>query len=180
MLLQIVLKYKLMRLKLIFLFFATLGVLSLSAQDHDHETHSYEHEDHENHDHHRNEIGIANSPVYFVKEKEFTYGLHIHYIYNIPNSQFGIGLGYERIFDEHKHQTYGIVGSYRPIDEWSINLSPGITFEGSETEEAAFAVHLETSYEFEINNFHIGPVLEFAYDPEDYHISLGLHVGYGF
>ena len=34
--------------------------------------------------------------------------------------------------------------------------------------------------EFEFNNFHIGPVLEFAYDPEDYHISLGLHIGFGF
>ena len=135
-------------------------------------------EDH--HDHHKNEIGIANAPVYFVNEKEFSYGLHIHYVRKIKESKFGLGLGYERIFDEHKHNTIGIVGSYRPIDKLGISLSPGITFEDSESSNINFALHIETSYEIEINNFHIGPVFEIAYDPEDYHISLGLHIGYGF
>jgi hypothetical protein len=41
-------------------------------------------------------------------------------------------------------------------------------------------LHIETVYEFEINDFHIGPVLGLGYDPEDYHIGLGLHLGYGF
>ena len=135
-------------------------------------------EDH--HDHHKNEIGIANAPVYFVNEKEFAYGLHIHYVRKIKETKFGVGLGYERIFDEHKHNTIGIVGSYRPIDKFGINLSPGITFEDSESSNINFALHVEISYEFEINNFHIGPVLESAYDPEDIHISVGLHIGYGF
>ena len=31
-----------------------------------------------------------------------------------------------------------------------------------------------------IKNIHIGPALEFAYEPEDFHISLGIHLGYGF
>ena len=35
-------------------------------------------------------------------------------------------------------------------------------------------------HEFEIKNIHIGPALEFAYEPEDFHISLGIHLGYGF
>ena len=133
----------------------------------------------DDHDHHKNEIGIANSPVYFVKEKVFAYGIHIHYVRNIPKSKFGLGLGYERIFDEHKHNTFGIVATYRPIDKLSFNVSPGLTIEDNNP-KPNFALHLETSYEFEIKNFHIGPVLEFAYDPEDIHISLGLHVGYGF
>ena len=132
------------------------------------------------HSHHKNEIGIANALVYFVKEKETAYGLHFHYVRNIMASKFGIGLGYERIFDEHKHNTIGIVGSYRPIDKLGINLSPGITFEDNESSSLNFALHVEASYEFELNNFHIGPVFEFAYDPEDYHISLGLHIGFGF
>ncbi|MEO5907479.1 MAG: hypothetical protein ABIQ11_12180 [Saprospiraceae bacterium] len=46
--------------------------------------------------------------------------------------------------------------------------------------EVAFALHAETAYEFELSNFHLGPVLESAYDPEDFHISLGLHTGIGF
>ena len=131
------------------------------------------------HDHHANEIGIANAPVYFIKEKEFAYGLHIHYVRNIPKSKFGIGLGYERIFDEHKHNTVGLVAAFRPIDKLSLNISPGLTFEDGNS-KVDFALHLETSYEFEINDFHIGPVIEFAYDPEDIHLSIGLHIGYGF
>ena len=142
--------------------------------------HNHDDPDHVHHDHHRNEIGIANSPVYFVKEKELAYGLHVHYLYYFKESRFGIGLGYERIFDQHKHNTFGIVGSYRLSDGWSVNVSPGITYEDEESSEKNFALHLESTYEFEFNNFHIGPVLEFAYDPEDYHISLGLHIGFGF
>ena len=134
----------------------------------------------EHHHHHHNEIGIANAPVYFVNEKELAYGLHIHVVRTINHTRFGIGLGYERIFDEHKHHTLGIVGSYRPIEKVTINVSPGITFEGEETSDVNFALHLEGSYEFEFNNVHLRPVLEFAYDPEDYHISLGVHIGYGF
>lgn len=41
----------------------------ICAQDH--------HENHQ-HDHHKNEIGIANAPVFFVKEKQVSYGLHLH------------------------------------------------------------------------------------------------------
>ncbi len=136
--------------------------------------------DESHHEHHKNEIGIANAPVYFIKEKEFAYGLHTHYIRNIKSSKFGVGLGYERIFDKHKHNTIGIVGSYRPTERLELNLSPGITFEDGESSTMNFALHFETAYEFEINDFHIGPVFEIAYDPEDYHISLGLHIGYGF
>lgn len=134
--------------------------------------------DHEHH-HHRSEIGIANAAVYFINEEEFAYGLHIHYVHGIGESDFSIGLGYERIFDEHKHNTMGVVFMYRPLERLSFSLSPGLAFE-DESSHTNFAIHLETAYEFEINNFHIGPVLEVAYDVEDVHLSLGLHVGYGF
>ena len=160
------LKYYLIPLLLLF-----IGQILMAQHDDSTEHH---------HSHHKNEIGVANAPVYFIKEKEVAYGLHIHYIRNIKDTKFGVGLGYERIFDEHKHNTIGIVGSYRPISELVFNVSPGVTYEDNESSEINFALHLETSYEFEFDNFHIGPVLEFAYDPEDYHISLGLHVGYGF
>ena len=131
------------------------------------------------HQHHKHEIGMANSPTYYVKEKEFTYGMHFHYTYTLGESKFGIGLGYEQIFDEHEHKTAGIVFSYRPFERLSLNVSPGLTSEAAE-DHLLFALHLESSYEFEIGNFHIGPLIEIAYDPEDYHTSLGLHVGYGF
>ena len=155
----------------LFIFLVTIGV-SVNAQ-HNHEDHEGHH-----HSHHKNEIGVANAPVYFVKEKELTYGLHLHYIRTLGETKFGIGLGYEQIFDEHEHKTFGIVASYRVFEGMSVTASPGVTSEKGG--ELFFALHLETVYEWEVGNFHIGPVVEVAYDPEDYHFSIGLHVGYGF
>lgn len=163
-------------MKLIFSLTLLMIVLSLNmfAQ-------KSEHSDKElnNHEHHKNEIGIANSPIYFLNEKVFAYGLHFHYVRNISKSKFGIGLGYERIFDKHKHNTFGFVVAYRPIEKLNFNVSPGLTFEDNNS-KTNLALHFETSYEFEIKDFHIGPVFEFAYDLEDIHISFGIHVGYGF
>lgn len=141
--------------------------------------HQHEHP-HENGHEHKHEIGIANTAVYFVKEKAFSYGLHLHYIYNFPSNKFGIGLGYERIFDHHLHNNFGLVASYRPLEPLTLQLSPGIIFEGKDFKERSFGLHLETAYEFEFDYFHLGPVLELAFDKENVHISLGIHLGLGF
>ena len=130
-------------------------------------------------DYHKNEIGIAISPVYVLKEKEFAYGLHAHYIRGLKETKFGIGVGYERIFDDHNHNTIGVILSYAPLEHLNMSLSPGITFNDN-VSELNFGVHLETLYEFEIGFFHIGPVAEYAYSVEDYHVSLGIHFGFGF
>ena len=130
-------------------------------------------------DNHENEIGIANSPVYLLKEKEFAYGLHAHYIRGLKETKIGIGIGYERIFDEHNHNTICVILSYTPLEHLGLNLSPGITFDDYNA-KSNFGIHLETLYEFEIGIFHVGPVAEFAYTVEDYHVSLGIHFGFGF
>ena len=52
--------------------------------------------------------------------------------------------------------------------------------EDEEPSVLLFALHLEASYEWEIGDVHLGPVVEYAYDEEDAHISLGLHIGIGF
>ncbi len=80
-------------------------------------------------DYHHYELGVPNSAVYFLNEKYFSYGLHLHVVKNIKYSKYGYALGYERIIDEHCHNSFGIVGVYRPIHEWRINLSPGIIYE---------------------------------------------------
>jgi hypothetical protein len=148
------------------------------GQNADHPPGKVDHD--EMHEHHSNEFGAANSAVYFIKEKSLNYGLHLHYTYTIRKTKFGIGAGYERIFDEHKHNTIGIHAIYQPVEGLHLNLSPGVAFEGDGDEHPVFALHFETSYEFLFHDFHIGPSVEFAYDPEDYHISLGIHIGYGF
>ncbi len=43
------------------------------------------------HEHHRNGIGVVNSPVYFINEKELTYALHVHYVRSIKDTKFGVG-----------------------------------------------------------------------------------------
>ncbi|MCC6845364.1 MAG: hypothetical protein LC116_06200 [Bacteroidetes bacterium] len=132
------------------------------------------------HEHHRNEIGLSCAPVFFVNEDAWSYGLHLHYIYAIKGSNFGVGAGAERIFDEHGHNTFGLIARYSPVDKVNLMLSPGVVFESANPDEVKFVLHTEASYEFEIDDFHIGPALDFAYAAQDFHISLGLHLGYGF
>ncbi len=142
------------------------------------------HFEHNGHNHgneyHKHELGVSLSPVYFFKEKEISVSTHLHYVYNFPTTKFGVGVGYEKIFDEHKHNFFGLELNYRPIHNLTLNLSPGLTFEGDHFDEKEFAVHFESVYEFEFDSFHIGPLLEFAYHPEDFHINLGIHIGVGF
>ncbi len=163
-----------MSLKLAFCFFMTAFSVCLYAQAREEADSEADH-----HAHHKNEIGVANSPVYFFKEEAFAYGLHIHYSRSLSELNFGAGLGYERIFDEHGHHMIGLEVFYRPVEALCLNLSPGLTFE-DKNPKAGFSLHLETSYEFEIKDFHLGPALELAFDQEDIHLSAGLHLGYGF
>ena len=136
---------------------------------------------HENyHEHHRHELGLANTAVYFLGEKEFAYGLHFHYIYRIKESKFSVGAGYERIFDEHGHNSFGPLVSFMPVEGFSISFLPGIGFEDDEASEIYPVLHLELLYEFELGDFHLGPTVGFGYEPEDVHIGAGIHIGYGF
>jgi len=160
----------------------------LHDDDHNHASHIDDHNTdlntdlntHHHTDHHRHEIGVGNVPVYSINEKEISYGLHLHYTYNIPTTKFGLGLGYERVFDEHRHNSLGVIFSYRPIEKINFSLVPGIAFEDNELDHSAFALHFETAYEFEIKDFHLGPIFEVALDKHDVHLSLGFHVGIGF
>ena len=135
-----------------------------------------QHEDHHEHVH-KFEIGIANGLVYFLNEQEFSYGLHIHIVRVLGESHFAIGAGYERIFDEHGHNTVSGVISYLPVEGLALTVAPGIAF--TNTGSLEFSTHLEMTYEFEIKNFHVGPLVEWAIEPDEMHFTIGLHVGFG-
>jgi len=162
-----------MKLVIIPLVLTTIFSLNLIAQTKENQDKKLSHENHQS------EFGIAFSPVYFVKEKDIAFGMHVHYVHNISSSKVGLGLAYERIFDQHKHNTFGLEAIYRPVEELSLSLSPGLTFEENNS-KPVIALHFETSYEFEIGEFHLGPAFEFAIDREDIHLSLGVHLGFGF
>lgn len=161
-----------MNLKIGSFFLLICWGFSLKAQD------SGTHENH--HDHHRHEIGLANSLVFIGRESEWALGIHAHYLYHIPHTRFGAGLAYERIFDGHGHNMMGIAASYRPLDRITINVTPGIAFSGKEHPGTGFALHFEITYEFQVDDFHLGPSVEYAYEPDGYHISTGIHLGIGF
>lgn len=128
---------------------------------------------------HHNHFGLATGPVYILNESEFAPALHLHYMRLIEagNGHFGVGLGLEAIFDEHRHYATSLNLSYLPIHELTLTVAPGIQF-APDSED--FTTHFEAVYEFEIGNVHIGPVAEYAWAPNDAHAMLGLHFGFGF
>ena len=125
---------------------------------------------------HKNEISLANSTLYFVKERDFAYGIHVHYLRSIPRSDFGIGIGYERLLNNcNTHSSYAIVGSLRLSDYLIVNISPCVLFE-DRNKTKRFAFQIEAIYGWEIGNFYFGPTVEFAYSQEDYHLGVGIHL----
>ncbi|MFO7827124.1 MAG: hypothetical protein R6V23_00765 [Bacteroidales bacterium] len=151
--------------------------MSLAAQNHEHE-----HElDHQHKHHYMYELGISNGVVYNATEKEFAYGAHVHFIRTIGESQkLGIGIGYERIFDDHKHNALNIILHYRPAEHLSLNIAPGVVWLDSEKNSLKPGLHIEGLYEFELGRFHIGPIIGIGFNTEDLHASLGLHLAVGF
>jgi len=132
------------------------------------------------HHNHRHELGLVNAPILFVKQNEIAYALHVHYTHFLENSPLGIGLGYEIIFADHLHNSITVHMNYELLEHLNFDLAPGIVFEGGNLGEINYTIHTELFYEFEIGDFHLGPSFEFAYDPEDIHLSVGLHLGYMF
>lgn len=139
-------------------------------------------EDHEcEHHHSKFELGLSNGLVYNFTESEAAYGLHVHVVSSIGKSEkFGMGIGYERIFDDHKHNALSVVLLYNPIEHVSINLAPGVTWLGTDSNTVKPALHLEGLYEFKLGKFHLGPLLGVAFNTEDLHASVGLHLAFGF
>ena len=161
---------------IIFLLF--IGILSnnLWAQQPEHE---HDHSQHQ-HEHARNEIGLGNYLSYLAGEQEFAYSIHIHYLRFFEDSRLGAGIGYEQIFDEHRHRSLTMIGAFRLTPPLVLSLGPGILFGNSENPENRFTVHAELVYEFEIGSFHLGPALEFATTFDEYHLGAGLHIAYAF
>lgn len=139
-----------------------------------------EHKHKHNHEENREEIGIGTGPFYLVGEEEWVYGFHLHYVARIFESpKWGVGFGYERLFDDHQHNFFGVIGAYNPIEHLALTLAPGMVYEAAE-KETAFAIHLETVYEYELGRFHLGPVVGCGYSAEDIHLSVGLHFAYAY
>ena len=172
------------------LLFSAAVLLSLSsyAQDTDHvhiegheHIHANEHEG-DDHHHHGNEISIATGIVPLLAEDEISVGFHLHYIRGIgEKKRLGIGLGLEAIIDEHRHYTISAVIQYRVYKGLILSTAPGLLVlinPGGNLYQ--FAEHFEITYEMEVGNFHIGPVLELGVEKAGLHFMAGVHFGIDF
>lgn len=150
----------------------SIGLIAYS-QDHDHQE--------EHHHHPEVEIGVSNGIVYNFTEKEAAYGIHVHVVKTVNKSdKFGLGFGYEAIFDDHRHNAVSFIILYRPINQFSLNFSPGISWLSTEKDSAKPSLHLEALYEWKLGIFHVGPLVGVASNFEDFHGSVGLHLAIGF
>ncbi|NLB92200.1 MAG: hypothetical protein GX792_02130 [Bacteroidales bacterium] len=154
--------------------FNTLLLVSFfaSAQDH----HGHEHTDL-----HKYHFGVGGTVAYLKGEPGFAPGAHLHFIRQFGHqNRWGIGLGFEAIFDEHKHNGVNFLINCHPLKHLSINAGPGVVLSEHDGEnERKPAFHTEAVYEFNVGKFHLGPMAGFGFDREDAHFSVGVHVGMG-
>lgn len=118
--------------------------------------------------------------MYNIGEEHTATGLHMHLLRNFgDDKKIGLGLGFETIFDEHRHLNFGIPVNYNTHRGISLTFTPGVLFMKHEGWEYSPSLHLETLYEFYLDKVHLGPMLEFALAREDLHLMLGIHIGFG-
>jgi hypothetical protein len=141
-------------------------------------------EDHQSH-HHLNEIGISTGIVRMQPETETAAGLHLHAMRRFGDEGlkkfFGVGLGFEVIFSEHRHYVImGALGVF-PWKNLVLTFSPGLLTAKEDGENhRLFSFHSEAVYEFEVGGFGIGPALAFSAAGGNTHFTVGIHIGKGF
>jgi hypothetical protein len=109
-------------------------------------------------------------------------GLGAEYEYVLPftGGLFGVGFMAEMVFDKHRHYVLGLKVPVHPMGSWTFSISPGIMWIRGEDPPRRFALHLGVEHEFELGGVSVAPSFEAAFAGADVHLSLGLHLGFGF
>ncbi len=140
--------------------------------------HSHTHD----HDRHKYHLGIGAVGTKVLSEEVVSPGFHVHFIRQLGHhNQWGIGLGYEGIVDDHWHNGLNLLLNYRPLKFLSLLAGPGLVLGKHDNEfEIIPAFHTEAVFEFNFRGLHIGPMVGYGRDREDSHFSAGFHIGIGF
>lgn len=135
------------------------------------------HNDHQ----HNNEIGFGIGAILLHKESVAP-GIHLHYLRGVGElKKFGLGAGFESVFDEHSHYTLSIMLQYNIIRGLSIAYGPGLLILKEHNQnEFLFSNHIEATYGFNVGHVHIGPIGAIGFTKDDIHYMLGIHLGLGF
>ena len=73
------------------------------------------------------------------------------------------------------------MGTYHFDNGFTIAYAPGILFVDHEGKtDTKFTQHFELYYEFELEDFHLGPQFDIGYEDGEIHYMLGLHFGIDF
>ena len=128
----------------------------------------------------KNEIAMSTGPFYSIGEGSVLYGLMIQYIRKIRNSRFGLGLGYEKLWDRNKHSTVGLVGVCRPVENLAISALVGVTYLSQPESNSTFGVHTEIAYRVQWKYLLVGPFSELGYSNKSAHVSIGIKAGLKF
>ena len=101
--------------------------------------------DHIHNHSHNNELGIAIGVVPGHDGESDCLGLHLHYIKGVGgHNTFGIGVSLETIIDEHRHNSFSLIGTYHFDSGFTIAYAPGILFaEHNGETENEFTQHFE-------------------------------------
>lgn len=167
-------------MKFLTLFFILMfAAYTLRAQGQDHGgTEDHEHG-------HDFEAGFGAGAGYILTEKEFAPAFHMHILKTIgERKKFSAGPGVELFMDDHKHASFVLSLGYRPYHPVYIGISPGFSIplekEPGNRSGISFSNHFELLYEFELEHFHFGPLVEYSAGSADSHLLLALHAGIHF
>ena len=79
---------------------------------------------------------------------------------------------------EHQHNSISLLGLYHFDNGFTTAYAPGILFsEHDGNNEIHFTQHFEFYYEFELDQFHIGPQFDVGIEEGDLHYMFGIHFG---
>lgn len=167
------------RIRVIVIIFS-LHSLNVAAQPtHDHGTAVHGHRGHDPHNYH---IGLGMAAAHVNGEQGLAPGVHLHLLRQLgTHKRWGLGLGYEVILDEHRHNGLNMLFNYRPLHFLSLLAGPGMVMAKHEGKtEIKPAFHTEAVFEFNVGGLHVGPMIGYGADREDSHFSIGVHIGLGF
>lgn len=130
------------------------------------------------HAHQQNEIGLSVGAAYEIEHKEWKPVVHGHFFRAFtPDSRWAWGAGLEYLPGDETHMEIGAGVRFAPIDQLQLSLMPGVSI----TDNARFSIHTELAYEaINLGNFHLGPVVGYAWTKDHSHLSAGIHAAFAF
>ena len=125
---------------------------------------------------HVDEVGVGVAPVFEVEGAEAAgTALHAHYMHHLGNSAWGVGADYEHVFSLHEQSAVMALLQWSPHPYTHFVMGSGMFHEVAGPWDPA--VHLEAFQDFHWHGMAIGPFVEYAIEPGQRQMEMGVHLG---